>query len=465
MTYDTVIVDSHVMLPQGMVEKNIVIDDEKIVDFTNDIPACDHKINGNGLISIPGVIDTHVHYGVYSPIDEAAKTESHAAAIGGITTMMRMLRLGSSYSNSLIPQLIASSQNHYVDYSIHASIFNNEQIEEMKFCLDKWVASFKLYMNLGGDVGHVYMDMEPGINELREAKVDVTSDIVQKVVEKAASLGCPVLVHAEDYESCACGIKTAKEKNKDGLAAWSESRSAQSEVKSIKTVSKFARDCDCTLYFVHIGSTDALKQIQEERKNGTKIFVETCPHYLTLSYEKQEGYLAKVMPPIRSINDVENIWKAVSDGIINTIGTDHVANQLKLKLQGNDVWDALAGFPGIGTLLPILLSEGVNKNRINLEKLVQITSTNAAKIFGMYPKKGTLELGSDADITMINLKKEKKVTTELFGGFSDYIVYDGWKLKGWPVKTIVRGKIIADDFEVIGKRGYGKMVLRNPQSS
>lgn len=465
MTYDTVIVDSHVILPQGMVEKNIVIDNEKIVDFTSDVPACDHKINGNRLVSIPGIIDTHVHYGVYSPIEEAAKTESHAAAIGGITTMMRMLRLGSSYTNSLVPQLIASSQNHYVDYSIHASIFNNEQIEEMKFCLEKWIASFKLYMNLGGDVGHVYMDMEPGTNALREAKVNVTSEIVEKVVQKAASLGCPVLVHAEDYESCACGIKTAKEKNKDGLAAWSESRSTQSEVKSIKTISEFARECNCTLYFVHIGSTDALNQIQEERKKGTKIFVETCPHYLTLSYEKQDGYLAKVMPPIRSSNDVENIWKAVKEGQINTIGTDHVANQLKLKLQGSNVWDALAGFPGIGTLLPILLSEGVNKNRITLDKLVQITSTNAAKIFGMYPKKGTLEKGSDADITMINLKKEKKVTTELFGGFSDYIVYDGWKLKGWPVKTIVRGKTVADDFEVIGKRGYGNMVLRNPQSS
>ena len=225
MTYDTVIVDSHVVLPQGMVEKNIVIDNEKIVDFTNDVPSCDHKINGGGLVSIPGIIDTHVHYGVYSPIEEAARTESHAAAIGGITTMMRMLRLGSSYTNSLVPQLIASSQNHYVDYSIHASIFNNEQIDEMKFCLDKWITSFKLYMNLGGDVGHVYMDMEPGKNALREEKVNVTSDLVQKIVQKAASLGCPVLVHAEDYEICACGIKTAKEKNKDGLAAWSESRS------------------------------------------------------------------------------------------------------------------------------------------------------------------------------------------------------------------------------------------------
>jgi len=461
MTYDTVIVDSHVVLPQGMINKNIVIDEGKIVDFTSDIPSCDKKINGNGLISVPGIIDTHVHYGVYSPINNAAKTESHAAAIGGITTMMRMLRINSSYKNSLIPQLLASSQNHYVDYTIHASIFNTQQIDEMKFCIDKWITSFKLFMNLGSDVGHVYMDMEPGTTSLCEAKVDVTNEIVQKVVQKAASLGCPVLVHAEDYESCACGLKTAKEKHKDGLSAWSESRSTQSEVKAIKTISQFARECDCTLYFVHIGSSDALNQIQMEKKNGTRIFVETCPHYLTLSYEKQEGYLAKVMPPIRTSTDIQSVWNAINDGSIDTLGTDHVANQLKLKLGGNDVWDALAGFPGIGTLLPILLSEGVNKSRISIEKLTNLMSTNAAKIFGMYPKKGVIEKNSDADITMIDLKKEKKVSSELFGGFSDYLVYDGWNLKGWPVKTIVRGTVVADNFEVIGKLGYGKMVVRN----
>jgi len=461
MTYDTVIVDSHVVLPQGMINKNIVIDEGKIVDFTSDIPSCDNKINGSGLISVPGIIDTHVHYGVYSPINNAAKTESHAAAIGGITTMMRMLRINSSYKNSLIPQLLASSQNHYVDYTIHASIFNTQQIDEMKFCIDKWITSFKLFMNLGSDVGHVYMDMEPGTTSLCEAKVDVTNEIVQKVVQKAASLGCPVLVHAEDYESCACGLKTAKEKHKDGLSAWSESRSTKSEVKAIKTISQFARECDCTLYFVHIGSSDALNQIQMEKKNGTRIFVETCPHYLTLSYEKQEGYLAKVMPPIRTSTDIQSVWNAINDGSIDTLGTDHVANQLKLKLGGNDVWDALAGFPGIGTLLPILLSEGVNKSRISIEKLTNLMSTNAAKIFGMYPKKGVIEKNSDADITMIDLKKEKKVSSELFGGFSDYLVYDGWNLKGWPVKTIVRGTVVADNFEVIGKLGYGKMVVRN----
>jgi dihydropyrimidinase len=460
MTYDTVIINSHIILPQGVLDKNIIVDEGKIVGFTNDIPACDHKINGNGLISIPGPIDTHVHYGVYSPIDQAAKTESHAAAIGGITTMMRMLRLGSSFKTSLQDQLDAASKNHYIDYTIHASIFTSQQISEMPYCIGKGITSFKIYMNLGGEVGHVYMDMPPYSSQLSEATVDVNDKLVEDIVKTAASLGCPVLVHAEDYESCACGIKTAKEKKRDGLPAWSESRSPEFEAKAIKTISKFGRDYGCVIYFVHIGSQRALQQINEERKLGTKIFVETCPHYLTLSYENQKGYLAKVMPPIRTAQDNTAVWDALSHNLIDTIGTDHVANQLKLKLGGTDVWGALAGFPGIGTVIPILLSEGVNKNRISLEQLVRFTSSNAAQIFGMHPKKGTLSKDADADITMIDLKKENKVSSELFGGFSDYIVYEGMLLKGWPVKTIVRGQLVSEDFQVVGKLGHGKFINR-----
>ena len=464
MTYDSVIFDSHVVLPGGMVNKNIVIDEGKIVKLTNDVPPCDQKINGRGLISIPGAIDTHVHYGVYSPIDKAAITESHAAAIGGITTMMRMLRLGDSYENSLKSQLSASAKSHYVDYTIHASIFNNNQVNEMNYCVKNGITSFKLYMNLGSEIGHVYMDMPPASTSLVESQVEVNNEIVRNVVKTAAHLGCPVLVHAEDYESCSCGIKTAKEKDQDGLDAWSESRSPEFEAKAISTVSEFGREFGCVIYFVHIGSIRALEQIRQERNKGTQIFVETCPHYLTLSYEKQNGYLAKVMPPIRTSNDNENVWSSLVHDEIDTIGTDHVANQLKLKLAGDNVWGALAGFPGIGTVLPILLSEGVNKSRISLEKLVNVTSTNAAKIFSMFPRKGSLEIGSDADVTMIDLKLEKKVSSELFGGFSDYIVYEDWLLKGWPVKTIVRGEMIAEDFEVIGKPGFGKLIERQIKS-
>lgn len=460
MTFDTVIVGSHVILPQGRVEKNIVIDEGKIVKLTNEVPSCDKKINAAGLVSIPGVIDTHVHYGVYSPIDMAATTESHAAAIGGVTTMMRMLRLGGSYKNLLNLQLDASSTTHYVDYAIHASVFNDSQTDEMEFCRSSGVTSFKLYMNLGSDVGHVYMDMQPGSQSLAEEYVEVDDTIVRNVVRTAARLGCPVLVHAEDYEACACGIKTAKKDGQDGLAAWSQSRPPESEADAISRVSEFGREFDCTIYFVHIGSALALEQIRKEREKGTKIFVETCPHYLTLSHEKTSGYLAKVMPPIRTLGDNEDIWNALAGGNIDTVGTDHVANRLELKLGGTDVWGALAGFPGIGTALPLLLSEGVNRGRLSLERLVSVTSANAAKIFSM-PSKGSFQSGSDADVTIIDLNLEKKVSSDLFGGFSDYLVYENWKLKGWPIRTIVRGKTVAKDFEVVGDPGHGRLVERS----
>ena len=460
MTYDSVIIDSHVIHQSGIIEKNIVINEGKIVAFTTDIPSCDKKINAAGLVSIPGLIDTHMHYGVYSPIDIAATTESRVAAIGGVTTMMRMLRLDGSFSMNLQQQLKASSDSHYVDYAIHASIFNQTQIDEMKLCVENGITSFKLYMNLGGEIGHVYMEMNPGETKLIESNVDVNDEIIENVVKNAAHLKCPVLVHAEDYEECACGIKTAKEKNRDGLNAWSESRSPDSEAKSIKKISEYARKYNSIVYFVHIGSSRALEQITIERENGTKIFVETCPHYLTLSHETQDDYLAKVMPPIRTQSDINSVWEAISKNQINTIGTDHVANQLKLKTDGDSVWDALAGFPGVGTLLPILLSEGVNKNKISLNQLVELTSYNASKIFGM-KSKGSIEIGYDADITIIDLKKEQKASSFLFGGFSDYLVYDGWMLKGWPVRTMVRGETIAQDFEVIGRRGFGELVPRN----
>ena len=349
VTYDAVIAGSHIITPQGVVDRNILIDGGQVAGLASDIPACDRRIDGAGLVAVPGPIDTHVHYGVYSPIDLAARTESHAAAVGGITTMMRMLRLGGPFTESLDEQLEAASRSHHIDYAVHASVFTERQIREMGHCVSRGITSFKIYMNLAGEIGHVYMDMPPHSSELVEATVDVNDRMVEQTVREAASLGCPVLVHAEDHESCACGIRTAREEHRDGLSAWSESRNPESEAMAIKKVCGFGRKYGCTIYLVHIGSRTALEQIAEERRLGGRIFVETCPHYLALSHETQEGYLAKVMPPVRTAQDNAAVWDALGNGQIDTVGTDHVANRLGKKLGGGDVWGALAGFPGIGT--------------------------------------------------------------------------------------------------------------------
>jgi len=155
------------------------------------------------------------------------------------------------------------------------------------------------------------------------------------------------------------------------------------------------------------------------------------------------------------------MWYGLRNGIIDTVGTDHVANTLSLKEGKGDLWTALSGFPGMGTMLPVLLSEGVNKDRITLERLVEVTSYSTARIFDMYPLKGTIMNGSDADLTIIDLEMQKTVTPDLLLSSSDYTIYDGWNLTGWPVTTIVRGKIVMNNGSVDENTlGHGRLIPR-----
>jgi dihydropyrimidinase len=251
--------------------------------------------------------------------------------------------------------------------------------------------------------------------------------------------------------------------NLNPLEVWSKCRPYQSEVNSIKKIANLARKYKSKIYFVHIGSSAAIDAIIHEReKGGCNLFIETCPHYLTHSYE-YGNLKGKVVPPLRSKHDVQSIWYALRNGIIDTIGTDHVANQLSVKIADeNDLLNSLAGFPGLATMLPVLLSEGVNKGRLTLEKVTEVSSYNTSKIFKMYPQKGTIEIGSDADLVIIDLDLRKKVTPETLQSSSDYTIYDGWEFKGWPVITISRGKIIAENFLVNEEfLGHGKFIPRS----
>jgi len=158
---------------------------------------------------------------------------------------------------------------------------------------------------------------------------------------------------------------------------------------------------------------------------------------------------------------VQSVWSALRNGIVDTVGTDHVANRLDMKRGNGDIWSALSGFPGVATMLPVLLSKGVNENRIDIERVAEVTSYNSARIFGMYPKKGTIQPGSDADLTLIDLDVEKTITPDLLQSYSDYTIYDGWKLRGWPVMTIVRGNVVMEHGEVANEAlGHGEFVPR-----
>jgi dihydropyrimidinase len=243
---------------------------------------------------------------------------------------------------------------------------------------------------------------------------------------------------------------------------WSRCRPIHSEVKSIHKIAELGRKYNSNIYFVHIGSSAAIDAIIQEKEQGRcNLYIETCPHYLTHTYDFN-NIKGKVVPPLRSKHDLQSVWYALRNGIIDTIGTDHVANRLSLKLDPNgDLLESLSGFPGVATMLPVLLSEGVNKGRINLQRVTEVTSYNTSRIFGLYPQKGSIQKGSDADLVIVDLDLKKRVTPELLQSYSDYTIYDGWELCGWPIATILRGKIVMENYIVDeNSYGYGKFIQR-----
>ncbi len=514
---DLLLTNCNAVIPKvGIVRTNILIENGKIKKLMKNLTniSADFTVDLAEKFVLPGLVDPHVHYGVYTPINESAITESRSAAIGGITTIMRMLRVDGKFKNTLPEQIQSSSKNHLVDYTIHASIFDNLHVDEMDYLYENGISSFKIYMNLGLTLNRIHMDLSPNEYQIRDGQVNMDYKTVTSVIKKVAERGGILLVHAEDIEICSKNIEQLKKlekysqektisvheldsidnsndntyektKNEDlkiltnqetfrpldektldenPLKLWSDCRPAYSEALCIKKISQTARDFASNIYYVHIGSSDALEAIIKEReKGGCSLYIETCPQYLThdFSFNNLKG---KVVPPLRSKLDVQSIWYALRNGIIDTVGTDHVANRLDLKLGGkhhDDLLQSLSGFPGMATMLPVLLSEGVNKKRIDLVQVSELCSYNASRIFNMYPKKGTIAEGTDADLTVIDLDLEKQVTPELLQSYSDYTIYDGWRLTGWPIMTIVRGKIVMENGIVNESLvGHGQFIKR-----
>ena len=250
----------------------------------------------------------------YLPLSrEAARTESRSAAIGGITSVIRMLRLDGSY-RKLSNQFRTSAKNHYIDYSIHASILNDEQVKDIPFLIsDMDITSFKVYMNLGNGYNRILMDLDPGNSELNECEVNVNDDLIENILKSCSHVNATVIIHAEDPAICA--ENTSKQKLLDisnpkgsNLLKWSESRPPISESVSISRIANHGRKYNSTLYFAHVGSTVALDAIILEKEKGNLVtFVETCPHYLThtIDFSSIKG---KVVPPLRTKSDQQAMW-------------------------------------------------------------------------------------------------------------------------------------------------------------
>jgi dihydroorotase-like cyclic amidohydrolase len=238
----------------------------------------------------------------------------------------------------------------------------------------------------------------------------------------------------------------------------------------------FARKAKCPrLYVVHLAAGEALEAARAARLAGTNVVVETCPQYLTMTKSDAAGVLLKVNPPIRDRMNNEALWQGVADGHIDCLGTDHVVTSRNEKLERGDtagrdedphtnVWATGSGFPGVQYSLALMLSEGVRKGRITLEKLVEIACANTAYQWGLYPKKGAIQVGSDADLVILDLDKRVKVQGADALSRADFSIYEGMELQGWPAVTIAGGDVVYEDAQVVAERGRGRYLPRLPNS-
>ncbi len=451
---DLLIENGVIIVPKGGLFQGVLgITGGKIVgiyDSPQGILA-DEKIDARGNYILPGLIEPHAHYGYHGSFEGHFKTETASAAIGGITTVIPFYRdysaPASLYEN--FPSLKAiAGKNSYIDFSFHFGIINSEQLMNVEKYLKKYgITSFKFYMAYKGEEAK-----SAGLigNETDDGFLLEAFSLLAKLPKAVAC------VHAENIEIILRLIRKYKEEERDGLQVWSECRPNFAEAESVRRAIMLAKAVGCPVYIVHLSSREALEEVRHFKVNYQKILAETCPHYLTLTTDSPCGNLGKVNPPLRSLEDNEELWKGVSDGIIDTIGTDHCPTQKETKAGG--IWNARPGFPGSATMLPILLSEGVNKKRISLERVAEVTSFNTAKIFNLFPQKGTIQVGSDADICIVDLNLSKKVEARMLQSQSDFSLYEGWILKGWPILTMVRGKIVMKEGQIVGSKGHGRFI-------
>ncbi len=457
MRFDTVIRRGKVVIPgSGINDLDVAILDGKIAALV--APGADveagEAIDARGKYVLPGAIDPHTHLGYMSTFEEQCEKDSRAAAIGGVTMMHIFTMLKEDQFG---PRRDAGNRLSLVDFTFSPTVRSADDAAILDKAILEWgVPSFKFFMAYRAPAGS---SLIPGQtpNNLNDG---LMYDTFQRLASyKRHGKAITACVHAENYEVTDWFLNKAQQAGKDSLRAWHEASPGFAEGENAMRACYFAELVGCRVYIVHLGAKESVEAMRRAKRTHSEAYAETCPHYLARTCDDPIGNLGKISPPIRTKEDQDAVWEALADGTFDTVGADNTGT-LRERKQGT-IWEAARGFPGTGTILPIVLSEGVNKGRLSLERAVEVTSYNAAKIFHMYPQKGTIQVGSDADLVIVDLNLEKTVTPALMQHYSDYNIYEGMNLKGWPVLTMVRGTVVARDFQIVASHGHGKYQYLN----
>lgn len=406
----------------------------------------------SGRHLFPGVIEPHTHIGFLNPFEADVVSETASAAVGGVTTVFSFHRHYQSaeprpYDD--FPELVSAiNSGAHVDVAIHLGMLTEVQAGEIERYIDWGVSSFKFYMAYRGEDGKT-------VGMINEIDDGVMFDAFTVLGRHSHAVAC---VHCENTEIIGRRVRQIKAAGQADLAAWNAARPAFAEAEHVRRAGYFAEVAGCNLYYVHIGAARSVEEAILQKARYERITIETCPHYLTLTEESELGPLAKVNPPVRAQADQDRIWQALLEGDIETVGTDHCAMPRAKK--AGDIWQASPGFPGMATLLPVMLSEGHHRRGMGLQEIARALSYNAARRFNLLPRKGALQVGFDADIAVVDLDLEQRVEPEKLLSSSDFSLQEGQLLKGWPVMTLLRGKTVARDGRILGQPGNGRYLAR-----
>jgi allantoinase len=452
MSIDLLLKNGVIVNEDGKFEGSIAVKDGRVAELLApgiDIPA-DEVIDLQENILFPGMVDPHAHFNEPGRTHwEGYKTGTMAAAAGGITTVMDMpLNSIPSTVNRKALELKRESvkDQPVIDVAQWGGLVNNN-IDDLGDLDADGVVACKGFM------------CNSGIEDFKH----ITDDLLYAGLKRMGELGNLASVHAENDHLTAYLTAQLQKAGRNDRAAWCEAHPPFEELEAIQRAAYLAKVTGGNLHVVHITVPEGIRHIAVMKKEGVHVTSETCPHYLFFDEDDFEriGPAAKCGPPIRLREAVEGLWKCVLEGLVDVIGSDHSPCNWEEKEKGMDnIWLAWGGISGIQTSLPVILTEGYHKRGLSLPDIVRMMSSNPARIFGLYPKKGSLMPGSDADFAIVDLVKEWKLTKDQLLYKNKHSAYVGSTFKGKVLRTIVRGKTVYADGQILVQPGYGNILRR-----
>ena len=456
---DLMIRGGRVVTPSGVGPWDVAVMGEKIaaVSAPGALDAdVARVIDAEGKIVVPGGIEPHAHIGgPRQPERSGAEAVSRAAIYGGTTTVLDFATQvpGHDLRHALDEAAERWQGNAHTDYSYHPIFGLGAEpghIAQVPELIQEGFPSFKVFTT----------SIRPPSPQMEDRKTDFGR--LAAIMEQVAAHGGVLMIHSEDDEMVHYNYDMAKER---GLWDWWNMHVIHSNLSEDVSFRRAIRLAECqrvAAYFVHVSAREGVDAIAEARGRGLPVYGETLHNYACFNaenYKEPDGMKYHTYPSLKSEEDRQALWRGLHDGALSTLATDLVSTTWEVKTEYKTVADVTGGHNGIETRVGIAYSEGVGKQGMSLERFAAITSTNAARIFGLYPRKGAIAVGSDADITIIDPSIRRRLTLDDLH-LEDYSIWEGWEVQGWPVTTVLRGQVKVEDGRLLGSPADGKLVPR-----